>query len=173
MTRSKVKSRSHHDAAHLQPLTNVITKHQLPTRYEFRDIARTRLYRSRSLRKVKGQITVTPSPPNQCRYQVLTYYTLQFLRYSPDKLFPATRPPIRTPWVKTIPRQPFKGCGVKMHCPLNVYTAKYDTFIFLNVKYIFMKKNTGLKRVSPYILNYMYVAVTERQAKLNPSVFIW
>ena len=27
----KVKSRSHHDAAHLQPLTNVPTKHQLTT----------------------------------------------------------------------------------------------------------------------------------------------
>ena len=38
----KVKSRSHHDAAHLQPLTNVPTKHQLPTPYGFRDIARTR-----------------------------------------------------------------------------------------------------------------------------------
>ena len=32
----KVKSRSHHDTAHLQPLTNVPTKHQLPTPYGFR-----------------------------------------------------------------------------------------------------------------------------------------
>ena len=31
----KVKSRSHHDAAHLQPLINVPTKHQLPTPYGF------------------------------------------------------------------------------------------------------------------------------------------
>ena len=46
----KVKSRSHHDAAHLQPLTNVPTKHQLPTPYGFRDIAWTRFYRKRSLR---------------------------------------------------------------------------------------------------------------------------
>ena len=53
----KVKSRSHHDAAHLQPLTNVPTKYQLPTSYGFRDIARTRFYRSRSLRQ--GQIKVT------------------------------------------------------------------------------------------------------------------
>ena len=50
-TRSKVKSRSHHDAVHLQPLTNVPTKHQLPTPYGFRDIAQTRFYRSRSLRQ--------------------------------------------------------------------------------------------------------------------------
>ena len=41
----KVKSRSHHDATHLQPLINVPTKHQLPTTYGFRDIARTRFYR--------------------------------------------------------------------------------------------------------------------------------
>ena len=49
MIRSKVKSRSHHDAVHLHPLTNVPTTHQLPTPYGFRDIARTRFYRSRSL----------------------------------------------------------------------------------------------------------------------------
>ena len=53
MTRSKVKSRSHHDAADLQPLTNVPTKHQLPTPYSFRDIAQTRFYTSRS--KVKSR----------------------------------------------------------------------------------------------------------------------
>ena len=41
----KVKSRSHHDAAHLQPLTNGPTKYQLPTPYGFRDIARTRFDR--------------------------------------------------------------------------------------------------------------------------------
>ena len=56
--RSKVKSRSHHDVAHLHPLTNVPTKYQLPTPYGFRDIARTRFLNSRSLRQ--GQIKVTP-----------------------------------------------------------------------------------------------------------------
>ena len=84
MTRSKVKSRSHHDAVHLQPLTNVPTKHQLPTPYGFQDIARTRFYRSSHYGKVKGQIKVTPwcctpTPPNQCPYQVSTSYTLQLL----------------------------------------------------------------------------------------------
>ena len=34
----------------------------------------------------------TPTPANQCPYQVSTSYTLLFLRYSPDKLFPAARP---------------------------------------------------------------------------------
>ena len=33
MAWSKVKSRSHHDAAHLHPPTNVLTKY-LPTRYQ-------------------------------------------------------------------------------------------------------------------------------------------
>ena len=41
MARSKVKARLHHDDAHLQPLTNVPTKYQLPTPYGFRDIAQT------------------------------------------------------------------------------------------------------------------------------------
>ena len=35
MTWSKVKSRSHHDVAHLHSLTNVPTKYQLPTPYGF------------------------------------------------------------------------------------------------------------------------------------------
>ena len=49
MTRSKVKSRSHHNVAHLQPPTNVPTKYQLLTPYCFQDIVRTKFYRSRSL----------------------------------------------------------------------------------------------------------------------------
>ena len=48
MTRSKVKSRSHHDVAHLQPLTNILTMYQLPTPYDFQDIAQTRFFRSMS-----------------------------------------------------------------------------------------------------------------------------
>ena len=48
---NKVKSRSHHDVAHLRPLTNVPTTYQLPTPYGFRDIAQTRFYRSRSLQQ--------------------------------------------------------------------------------------------------------------------------
>ena len=49
MPRSKVKSRSDHDAVLLHPLTNVPTKYQHPTPYGFQDIAWTRFYRSRSL----------------------------------------------------------------------------------------------------------------------------
>ena len=55
MARSKVKSRSNHDIAHLQPQTNVPTKYQLPTPYSFWDIAWTEFYRSRSQRQ--GQNT--------------------------------------------------------------------------------------------------------------------
>ena len=57
MTRSKVKSTSHHDVAHLQPPTNVPTKYQLPIPYGFKDIAQIRFYRSKSLQQ--GQIKVT------------------------------------------------------------------------------------------------------------------
>ena len=35
MTRLKVKPRSHHDDANLHPLTNVPTKYELPTPYNF------------------------------------------------------------------------------------------------------------------------------------------
>ena len=49
--RSKVKSRSDHDVAHLQLLPNVPTKYQLPIPHGFRDITRTRFYRSRSLQQ--------------------------------------------------------------------------------------------------------------------------
>ena len=44
MARSKVKSRSDHDIAHLHPLTNVPTKYQLPTHYGFWDAAHTNFY---------------------------------------------------------------------------------------------------------------------------------
>ena len=57
-TRSKVKSRSHHDVAHLHPLTNVPSKYQLHTPHGFRDITQTRFSHSRSLRQ--GQIKVRP-----------------------------------------------------------------------------------------------------------------
>ena len=90
--RSKVKSGSHHDAAHLQPLTNVPTKYQLPTPYSFRDIARTRFYRSRSLqqgqRSNQGQTmtmhTYTPLPMS---LPSINFLDLRFLRYSLDKIF--------------------------------------------------------------------------------------
>ena len=49
--RSKVKSRSRYYVAHLHPLTNVPTNYQLPTPHGFQDIARTRFYRSSSLRQ--------------------------------------------------------------------------------------------------------------------------
>ena len=44
MARSKVKSRSDHDVAHLHPLTNVSTKYQLPTIYGFWDTAWTSFF---------------------------------------------------------------------------------------------------------------------------------
>ena len=91
MARSKVKSRSHHDVAHLQPPTNVPVTYQHPTPYAFRDIAETRFYRSRSLQQGQrlNKVTpwrCTPTPPNQCPYQISASYTLRFPRCSPDKI---------------------------------------------------------------------------------------
>ena len=63
MARSEVKSRSHHNDAHLKLPTNVATDYQLPIPYSFPDIARTRLYRSRSLQQ--GQRS------NQCHIIML------------------------------------------------------------------------------------------------------
>ena len=60
MARSKVKSRSDHDVAHLHPLTNIPTKYQLPTPYGFQDIARQHFIGQGHYGKVKGQIKVTP-----------------------------------------------------------------------------------------------------------------
>ena len=53
-----VKSKSRHDVAHLQTPTTVPTKYQLPTPYDFQDIAQTRFYKSRS--QQQGQIKVKP-----------------------------------------------------------------------------------------------------------------
>ena len=44
MARSKVKSKSYHDVAHLQPLANVPTKYQHPTPYSFWDTAQTNFF---------------------------------------------------------------------------------------------------------------------------------
>ena len=84
--RTNVKSRSHHDVEHLEPPPNVPTKYQLPTHYSFRDIARTRFYRSRSLRQgqrfnQRHTKTLHTYTPNLCPYQVLTSYALQFEIY--------------------------------------------------------------------------------------------
>ena len=92
MARSKVKSRSHHDVAHLHPLTNV------PTKINFLHLTVAEIEPRQDFQaqghcgKVKGQIKVTPrrctlTPPNKCPYRISTSYTLWFLRYSPDKLF--------------------------------------------------------------------------------------
>ena len=80
--RSKVKSRSHYDVAHLQSTTSVPTKYQLPTPYSFLHIARTRFYRSRSLqqgqRSNQGDIMMFahlhPLTNVPSRYQLPTPY---------------------------------------------------------------------------------------------------
>ena len=60
MVRSKVKSRSDHDIAHLHPLTNVPSKGQLSTPYGIQEIAGQDLIGQSYYCMVKGQIKVTP-----------------------------------------------------------------------------------------------------------------
>ena len=56
--RSKVKSRSHHDIAHLHPLTNV------PTKYSVTHLSRSRKYR------LPVHLEVTPSVPTDLNYNI-------------------------------------------------------------------------------------------------------
>ena len=121
--RSKVKSRSHHDVAHLQLLSNVPTKYQLPTPNGFRDIARTRLSNSRSLRQgQRSNQGHTMSLHTYISYP-MSLQSINFLHLTVSEIQPGqtvfrrphTRPPdcppIRPPWVKTIPRQPLRVVG--------------------------------------------------------------
>ena len=113
---SKVKSRSHHDVAHLRPLTNVPAKYQLPTPYGCRDIARTRFSNSRSLRQGQRSnqghtMTLHTYTPQPMSLPSMNFLHLTVSEIQPGQLFPAARPPIRTPWVKTIPRQPLWAVG--------------------------------------------------------------
>ena len=57
LTRSKLKSRLQH-VSHLQPLSNVHTKHQPPTLNVFRDIAQTKFKGQGHYSKIKSQIKV-------------------------------------------------------------------------------------------------------------------
>ena len=60
MARSKVKSRSHHDIAHLHPLTNVPTKYQL-LHLKVSEIQPGQDFIGQGhYGKVKGPIMVTP-----------------------------------------------------------------------------------------------------------------
>ena len=88
--RSKVKSRSHHDVAHLHFLTNVPTKYQLPTPYRFRNIARSRFYRSRSLRHGQRSnqghtmmlYAYTPLTNVFTKYQLPTLYSFRDIAWT-------------------------------------------------------------------------------------------
>ena len=96
--RSKVKSTSHHQVAHLQTLTN-----------GFRDIVLTRYLRSRSLQQghrsnqgTTSHCTLNPLTNVPTKYQLLTHYGLTDTTRINFFSLPA-QPPIWTPWVKTIP----------------------------------------------------------------------
>ena len=103
MARLKVKSRSHHDVAHLHPLTNDTPKYQLPTPYGFRDIARTSFSNARSLQQgirsnqdhTMTLYTLAPLTNVPTRYQ---------LHLTVSEIKPG-QPALADPRVKTIPLQ--------------------------------------------------------------------
>ena len=91
ITWSKVKSRSHHDVAQLQPLRNVPTKYQFPTLYCFRDTAWKKFYRSRSLRQDQKSnqghtMTLHTYNSQPMSLQSINFVHLTVPRYSPDKM---------------------------------------------------------------------------------------
>ena len=103
-TSSKVKSRSHHDVAHLQPLSNVSTKVSISytlwfLRYSLDKTFKLKVTMARS--NQENTMMMHTYTPNQCLYQVSSSYTLRFLGYSPDQNFTDTRPPT----------QPLRGVG--------------------------------------------------------------
>ena len=110
-TRQKVKSRSHHDIAHLQPLTYVPATYQLPTPYSCWDIARTRYSNSRS--RWQGQVK-SRSDHDVAHLQPLTNIPSTYELPTPYSFWDIARtnfsrcPPAWTPWVKTIFQQPLR-----------------------------------------------------------------
>ena len=85
MTRSKVKSRSHHDIAHLQPPINILTMYQLPT--PFQDGAWTRFHMSRSLQQGrssnKGHIMLHTSNPQPMSLSSINFLHLTISETQP------------------------------------------------------------------------------------------
>ena len=74
MARSKVKSRLHHDVAHLHPLTNVPTKYQHPTPYGFRYTGRTNFFPCPPARtpwvKTKQKLRLKPYNINELNFNL-------------------------------------------------------------------------------------------------------
>ena len=123
MARSKIKLRSHHDVAHLHPLTNVPTKYQLPTPYGFRDIARTRFLNSRLLRQGQRSnqghtmMMHTYNPPINVPIKY-NFLHLTVSEIQPRQNFPATRHNCLPTHLDTMGENntptALKGCGVKI-----------------------------------------------------------
>ena len=97
MARSKVKSRSDHDVAHLHPLTNVPTKYELPTPYSFRDTAQTKIFPSRPPTHPPAHPDTmgennTPTALKGCGVKISKYGLC-----GPQKHFFPSRPPTHPP----------------------------------------------------------------------------
>ena len=121
--RSKVKSRSDQDVAHLQLLTNVPAKYQLPTPYGFRDNARTRFSNSRPLRQGQRSNQGQTMTLHTYSPQPMSLPSMNFLHLTVSEIQPgqtiSRHPPVRptahpdTMGENNTPTA-LKGCGVKM-----------------------------------------------------------
>ena len=117
-TRSKVKSRSHHDAC--TPTTPNQCPYQASTSYTLRfpryspdKIFKLKVTTARSKVQLRSDHDVAhlhPLTNVPAKYQLPTPY--DFWDRAQTNFFPPpTHPPIWTPWVKTIPRQPLRAVG--------------------------------------------------------------
>ena len=132
--------------------------------------------------KVKSPIKVgpwhcTPTAPNQCYYQISTFYTLCLLRYSLDKLFAApTRPSWHHRW-KQYPTA-LKCCGVKnlvelhsrMHCsPVVVHLSLGSSVFIYSTAYLYPSNNLVLTRIVGLGWNWTQQLDVKHQGGLDQS----
>ena len=116
MTRSKVKSRSHHDIAHLHPqpmslpsinFLHLMISEILPGQ-DFQTQGHYSKVKSRSDHDIAHLHPLTNVPT---KYQLPTPYS--FRDTGRTNFFPpSARPPIQTPWEKYNTPTAIKGCGV-------------------------------------------------------------
>ena len=93
---------------------------------------------------------------NQCPYQVSTSYTLQFLRYSPDKLFSAGQAHLDTMGENNTPTA-LKGCGVnqKYLVPNNLIEESIPVLLLLE-KYLIFRTDFCKEDKYMSVIFYIY-----------------
>ena len=103
MLKVKVNTlRSPFDVVQLHPQSNVLSKYQIQNSCTLQFLRYFQLH---------PPPPPPPPPPTNVPIEYQHLVTSGVLGYRLDKLFPATHPPIRTPWVKTIPACHLKTVG--------------------------------------------------------------